>query len=128
MIIVWLSLWIALWIMGLYYVADLMAFLIMFFIRRWRAPTRRGRVGSKPLMGGATPPTKAQDCRASPALGGAERSEACPHCHAGWATFEQEGVIYHTQCNSCFGTGKRIAPPNGALHRQPEARIPDERT
>jgi len=80
------------------------------------APTRRGRVGSKPLLGGATPPDEGAGLRGKPAVGRRKESEDCPRCHGErleWRKFPRTV----RKCRRCNGTGKRIAPPNIQVYR-----------
>jgi hypothetical protein len=75
------------------------------------ARTRRGRVRSEPLEGGSAPPGKAKDCVASPAEGGAKKSEACPRCKGtGKDKPTYSGEI--KRCFKCKGTGSLVAPPS----------------
>ena len=99
--------WIALiiLILGLYKAWELVMEIFMFFLRLCQARTRRGSVRSKPLMGGATPPTKAQDCRASPAMGGAIESDL----PTWWCRCGTPNLNTAQSCECCGRS--RIAPP-----------------
>jgi len=77
------------------------------------APTRRGRVGSKPLLGGATPPDEGAGLRGKPPVGRRkDRTRICPRCKGikrVWSKWFHRMV----KCWWCKGTGRvRIAPPN----------------
>lgn len=75
--------------------------------------TRRGRVRSKPLLGGATPPGKGAGLKGKPAVGRRKESEVCPVCgNSGIIGYVRKGVISWDKCLACGGQTKRIAPPN----------------
>ena len=95
------------------------AIMWLIFIVLHSARTRRGRVRSKPLLGGATPPGKGAGLKGKPAVGRRKESEVCPRCK-GTGSLQSHEHAWKYMCYLCNGTGERIAPPKRPLHRHHE--------